>query len=125
MGVLRGSTAHFHGRLRDQVSQIATIPPSLLAIALAAGAAVLGVSLLAASRMPDGRHRTAWRLWCLALGLDVAATAIGTIHRLAGIGIAPGIVEAVLALAAVLAAFGVVARLPAGAIAANHLVFDQ
>jgi diguanylate cyclase (GGDEF)-like protein/PAS domain S-box-containing protein len=107
------------------VSSFATIPPALLAIAAVAAAAVLGVSLLVLSRLPRGRHRSAWRLWCAALGLDVSAAAIGTVHRLAGTGVAPGLVEALLALAAVVAALGVVARLPAGAIVASHLVLDQ
>jgi diguanylate cyclase (GGDEF)-like protein/PAS domain S-box-containing protein len=107
------------------VSSIATIPPALLVPVLVVAAAALGTGLLASSRLAEGRHRTAWRLWCAALALDVAAAAIGTAHRLAGIGVAPGAVEAVLALAAVLAAFGVVARLPAGAVVASHLVLDQ
>jgi len=107
------------------VSSLAAIPPALLAIALTIAAGVLGASLFTLSSLPVGRHRTAWRLWCAALTLDVAAAALGTADRLGGVGVAPGLVEAVLALAAILAALGVVARLPAGAIVASHLLLDQ
>ena len=107
------------------MSSISTTPPALLAIVLATGAVVLGLALLSLSRVPEGRHRTAWRLWCAALALDVAGTAIGTAHRVADVGIAPGVVESIMALAAALATLGVVARLPAGAFAASQLVLDQ
>jgi len=107
------------------VSSISTIPAALFAIALATGVVVLGLGLLALARIPEGRHRRAWQLWCAALGLDVAATAIGMAHQLAGIGIPPGVVESIVALAAAVATMGVVARLPAHAVAASHLVLDQ
>jgi diguanylate cyclase (GGDEF)-like protein/PAS domain S-box-containing protein len=107
------------------VSSISTIPPALLAIALATGVIVLGLGLLALARSPAGRHRTAWQFWSAALGLDVVATTIGMVHRLADIGIPPGVVESIVALAAALAALGVIARLPTHAVAASHLVLDQ
>ncbi len=107
------------------MSSISTIPPALLAIALATGLVVLGLGLSALARIPAGRHRTAWRLWCAALGLDVVATAMGMVHWPAHSGIPAGVVESIVALAAGLAALGVIARLPAHAVAASHVVLDQ
>jgi diguanylate cyclase (GGDEF)-like protein/PAS domain S-box-containing protein len=125
MGVCGRSTVFPGGRLRDQVSSLPAIHPALLALHAVIGTTVLGIALVALWRLPHGRHRTAWALWSAALVLDLAATAFANGHAALGIDKTPGIVESVLAVAALLAAAGVVARLPQGAFAGRQLILDQ
>jgi diguanylate cyclase (GGDEF)-like protein/PAS domain S-box-containing protein len=107
------------------VLSVPAIHPALLALAVVVGACVLGIALLLLSRLPRGRHRTAWWLWSAALALDVAGASIGTAHHALHVAAGRGLVESMLTIAALLAAAGVVARLPRGAFAGRQLVLDQ
>ena len=106
------------------MSPAAGIHAALLALVVV-GAGVLAIALVALSRLPRGRHRTAWWLWSAALALDAAGTAAAALHRGSGTVAGQGAVETLLALAALLGAAGVVARLPEGAFAGRQLVLDQ
>jgi diguanylate cyclase (GGDEF)-like protein/PAS domain S-box-containing protein len=107
------------------VSSVPTIHPALLLLVVVVGVAVLAVAIMTLAKVPRGRHRTAWWLWSAALALNAAATDVAAGHSAFGTDAPPGLVEGILAAAALLGAAGVVARLPKGAFAGRQLVLDQ
>jgi diguanylate cyclase (GGDEF)-like protein/PAS domain S-box-containing protein len=85
----------------------------VLAVLIAAGAFALAACVLSSRRVPVGRERNAWRVWAAGMAAATAAT----ILELTGSGgAAPVVSDSLLAAYALLAAGGLVCRLPAEAL---------
>jgi PAS domain S-box-containing protein/diguanylate cyclase (GGDEF)-like protein len=101
---------------------IANSSPSALLAALAAlGLITLAVAAVSARRIGPGRARWAWTAWAVAFGLFAAGTAVAAASTGPGAATAS---EVLLAGYAVVAATGIVLRLPPGAVALRQMALD-